>query len=417
MKTSRDLKRRNYSPLNQSNKDNQADEEDLKPSSTGGSSTQHMTELQILCCFLLIMITVISLLVLSKKNISPYSRLFREIMAGGVSACIASFIFFPLSVVNIRLQTSSSIKNIKDKKIGVFKMINIIFMNEGLEGLYCSGIVANCCRGFLNQGLRLGLFPTLKEFIIISLLSFFTTKQQQQQQQHEHSDYLILFIKVLAGMITGGLSAFLCSPFDLAEVLMNTCKQNKNMSSSRKYANTIDALSSVKRREGFCGLWRASKVTTVRAALASGAQLAYYDSAKSFTRQYLEGPAGYFIPVLLSIGAAVSYSIVAAPIDLIKVRMMALKEKEDVSTIIDVSSDDDNKSHKKQNNIVNDINLEKRSGQTISTLQQVRAVIQSEGGVLNLWRGLWPVTLRLIPVVILVFPLMEYMKTLLGVGS
>ncbi len=43
--------------------------------------------------------------------------------------------------------------------------------------------------------------------------------------------------------------------------------------------------------------------------------------------------------------------------------------------------------------------------------------VVAAGGVAALWRGWAPATARLLPVVLLVFPLMEALRTLLGVGA
>jgi hypothetical protein len=148
--------------------------------------------------------------------------------------------------------------------------------------------------------------------------------------------------------------------------------------------------------------------------------------------------------VFTSICAAVAYSTVATPIDLLKVKVMALnndREKELKQSTskttrkstkqLTPANIDDNKDGDDDDDDDDDDSCDKDTGYGLSrprgmmntcekqatVMSQVMEVIKSEGGVLNLWRGLWPATLRLLPVVILVFPLMEKMRLLLGVGE
>jgi hypothetical protein len=248
------------------------------------SAIKNISELSILVLFFSIVALVVGWLIACNSD-PPSYRLVREVVAGGVSASVASFLFFPINVVNIRLQTTSSNAT---KKFGVLKMMNIIFQSEGFQGLWASGIVANCVRSFIHQGLRLGLFPSMKTYIILSLTTTIPLissgsgggageSGEIEVTTDQHQTHFLL--EIVAGMITGGLSAALCNPLDLVEVLMNSEGRSK-------YTNSLDAMVQVIKQQGYSGLWRAGSLTTIRAAMASGAQLAFYDYAKWVTHPY-----------------------------------------------------------------------------------------------------------------------------------
>jgi hypothetical protein len=187
------------------------------------------------------------------------------------------------------------------------------------------------------------------------------------------------------------------------------------------YANSFDALATVARDEGgWRGLWRASGVNMLRASVASGAQLTAYDAAKAATAALVvaaaaaaahsaelattssstaawssEAVGGVLLPwaaaaaslVGPAVVAAVAYTTASAPVDLLKSRRMAAKPTNGSS-----------------------------SGGGKSALAMAAAIVRAEGP-LGLWRGWGVSTARLLPVIVLVFPAMERLRLLLGIGA
>ena len=184
----------------------------------------------------------------------------------------------------------------------------------------------------------------------------------------------------------------MCNPFDLAKVLMSA--QN----TKGRYSNSVHALASVASEEGvWKGLWRASGATMLRATMASGAQLATYDTAKSaaantfkaMTDRGIASPFGFAEATLVSAAAsmlaAVAYTTAAAPADFVRSRLMARTNSD-------------------------------RGDERLGVLGCVAKAVRTEG-IFALWTGWWPSTLRLMPVVVLVFPLMERFRLILGIGA
>jgi hypothetical protein len=348
------------------------------------SRLRAFTEVQCLGVFWLANAALFAIMVSTRsrglEGSAPWP-LLRQVLAGGLAAALAETIFYPTEVVKVRIQLASSEKGGAGGGVagggessGVLGTLRTVFREQGLAGLWAPGIVAGCMRGLVYQGMRLGLFTPIKE----ALYAF--------GSEAEAGVGVGLARKLLAGMLTGMVGAGICSPFDLAKVLMTADgAKTKGVNGAASYANSLDALVTVARREGvWGGLWRASGVSMVRAAVASGAQLATYDYAKTAIA------AGSAIPttspvvhLVASLFAALAYTTASAPLDLVKSRVMAQGS-----------------------------NLSKRRG-AIATAADV---LRNEG-VLNFWRGWWAATLRLMPIVVFVFPLMEQLRILLGVGT
>ncbi len=51
-----------------------------------------------------------------------------------------------------------------------------------------------------------------------------------------------------------------------------------------------------------------------------------------------------------------------------------------------------------------------------NAMSTAAAVVRSDG-VLGLWRGWWPATVRVLPATVLVFPAMEALRSYVGLGS
>lgn len=172
------------------------------------------------------------------------------------------------------------------------------------------------------------------------------------------------------------------------------------------YANSFDALATIARADGVRGLWRASGVNMLRASVASGAQLTAYDAAKAAAAAAAGGDAsgggpaalllrwvaadrlagGAVAAMVCSCVAAVAYTSASAPVDLVKSKLMAVKGFAPPGA----------------------------AGTTAAGV--VLSVVRAEGPK-GLWRGWGVSTMRLLPVVVLVFPAMEHLRLVLGVGA
>ena len=138
-------------------------------------------------------------------------------------------------------------------------------------------------------------------------------------------------------------------------------------------------------------LWRGAPATTLRAALGSGAQLVTYSSAKRMVAASPFLPSGYGLPVLVATCAsAAAYVTAAAPADLVKTRLMLSRESKPGADAEHV--------------------------QYAGALDCLRRSVREEG-VLVLFKGWGASFARLLPVLIIVFPLLERLRMAFGVGT
>ena len=302
-------------------------------------------------------------------------RIAREILAGGLAAALGEAIFYPVEVAKVRLQAARSPKGGKRRGAdatgrGTSLWGELLPLLRGgvLAWAATPGVVAGVVRALIYHGLRLGLFPSVKR-ALTSLIAV---------GGGAGGASVSLAAQMLVGATCGALGAALCNPFDLVKARMAAAPS--------EYPNSVAALAAIARREGgAASLWRGSPATTLRAAMGSGAQLATYDGAKQFiAAQAL--PRG--MPVLLATCAsAAAYTAAAAPADVVKTRLML--SRRDASTA---------------------------SASYAGPLDCLRRSVREEGPMV-LFRGCGASFARLLPVLLLVFPLLESLRAAFGVGS
>jgi hypothetical protein len=216
---------------------------------------RRVSELHCLAGCLALTTCVVAALVATRGQPGPPCLLLREVLAGGLAAGLTEIAFYPTEHVKVRMQTVTAPE---EAKLGLVATARVIYREMGWSGLWCAGVVAGFLRALVYQGLRLGLFPAVKRLLLERVPGAGPLLQ-----------------RVAAGMLTGMLGAALCSPFDLVKVQLSA------PATRGRFANSLDALATVALAEGPRALWRAGGATVLRAAVASGAQLATYDLTKA----------------------------------------------------------------------------------------------------------------------------------------
>ncbi|KAJ1456561.1 mitochondrial carrier domain-containing protein [Pelagophyceae sp. CCMP2097] len=164
---------------------------------------------------------------------------------------------------------------------------------------------------------------------------------------------------MLLGAFCGAVGAMLCNPLDVAKTRLQR--------DASAYGNSLHALASLENP------WRGATATVIRAAMGSAGQLATYDYAK---RQ------GANI-ILATVASSVAYVTCAAPADVIKSRLMVDRAEDSKYT---------------------------------GALDCVVRTVRGEG-LTALFKGWLPSLLRLLPISLYVFPLLEYLRFVLGAGA
>lgn len=248
--------------------------------------------------------------------------------------------FNPLYVLQNRAQL--------DPQAKVSTLARVAVAEHGFfGGLWAPGLIAICLRGGFG-GIRVGLYPQVKEALPGN--GFGT--------------------KLLAGGITGSIGCVLFNPAEVVRV---------RMSGPKPYSSTPSAFLAIAQEEGLVnGLWRGTGVAVTRAAIYSGTQLAFYETAKrTLIRYQILGDDGPPTHLTASFVAGVVAQMACQPVDTLKAV------------------------------------LQNKRGSPSTAIAALRDLIRT-GGTLRLYRGLLPAVACKGPVVMLFLPLVEQFRRCLG---
>jgi solute carrier family 25 (mitochondrial uncoupling protein), member 8/9 len=198
--------------------------------------------------------------------------------------------------------------NIHMPRSGIISTGLGIIKNEGIGALY-SGAGATVIRGFVQGGLRLGLYSPIKE----TLISFDSSAKQ--------SGNLSIATKLMAGSLSGGFAACFSSPIDLIKT---------RQMAQGSAGNALGIVRSIISAEGVQGLWRGSGTAMARVSLLTAVQVASYDEVKKSIAAFKVpglGEGQFSIQLLSSLVAGFAATTATNPIDVVKTCVMAAKKK------------------------------------------------------------------------------------------
>ncbi|KAI9217826.1 mitochondrial carrier domain-containing protein [Blastocladiella britannica] len=260
--------------------------------------------------------------VVAAAEMSPGSRVAREVLAGGLSCAVAGAITNPMDVVKIRMQLQRAL--VDEHQVNsltyrrFFQSTQMIVAEEGLLGLLMPGMAASVMREMSYSALRFGLYSSIKRVLVGS----------DDPAAMAHAG---IVTKFAAGMTSGAIGSCLANPFDLVKIRLQAeagrIVDGVYVTGLRRghpptYSGTWSALTTIVRAEGFVGLYKGVSATAARASLLTAGQMASYDTAKHaiLDQQLLaEGPVLHILSAAIAGLCAVT---VAAPADLVKSRIM-----------------------------------------------------------------------------------------------
>ena len=303
----------------------------------------------------------------------PYTIL-KEVAAAGIGCAIADSIFNPLEIVKVRLQVLSGDATVISSRGFVEELLTIV-RNDGFVNLWTPGLSPTFLRGFLYAGSRIGMYPTVKNFVNDNVP--LTTKVDNNLNRD------IPFVtKLLAGALCGAVGSLIFSPLDLIRI--NFQKNPKC------YSSTATAFIEIFNKDGLPGLWRGSSATVLRATLLSGCQLSIYDQLKTYASVISEHDAdssvtpwlreGPFLHASASFTSGVIAQAVIMPIDAIKTNIMVM-----------------NSNTAQESNVSRQFNPSDRP----ATISGAFSKILKEGGLRGFYRGFAPAVLRQGPCILI----------------
>ena len=220
----------------------------------------------------------------------------------GCSNAIAASFTNPIDVVKTRMQMQG--EGLKaGAGPGVSGTARSIVAAEGAAGLY-RGLSASLCREMSYSGIRMGMYEPARR----SLAGWLGVDPAHTP----------LYLKVLAGAITGCTGSALANPLDLVKVRMQALPK----SGRETYPSVPAALAAIWREGGVGGLWRGTVPTVQRATLLTASQVPAYDHVKHLMLEGGHMREGYLCHFFCSMVAGVVAAAVTSPVDLVKSRMM-----------------------------------------------------------------------------------------------
>jgi dicarboxylate transporter 10 len=207
----------------------------------------------------------------------------------------ASLLLNPLDVIKVRMQFTPSASR------SMFTCAKISALQAGgfIRGLVLPGLAATFVRDVLNGSFRVGLY-----------------KEIERQMFTPDSSAPILVRKLVTGLVIGATGAGLWSHTDLIKTRMQLDHLQK-----RLYRSTWDAYRVTYRTEGMTGLYRGVGPNMIRAGLITTCHVGSYDFLKNMLSMHV-GDNSVTWTVCGFMSALVTTTI-AAPIDLIRTRVMA----------------------------------------------------------------------------------------------
>lgn len=208
-----------------------------------------------------------------------------------------------MDLAKVRLQLQGSKKaeigpSYKVKYKGLLHVVKTIYLEEGIRSLW-NGIVAGIHRQIVFAGLRISLYPIIRDRIC------FNGKEPSLLQ------------RIIAGLLSGGISISIASPTDVVKIRLQSQGQNKI------YEGAIDAYRKIFQNEGPKGFYRGLIPNIIRCSIMNSSELATYDHLKhSIVVNYKVDPDLKSLHFLCAIVASFVAVLLASPVDVVKTRVM-----------------------------------------------------------------------------------------------
>ncbi|KAI0594177.1 mitochondrial carrier domain-containing protein [Biscogniauxia sp. FL1348] len=194
---------------------------------------------------------------------TPFMRAALPFLNGGVSGMIATTVIQPVDMIKVRLQLAGEGVATGPKPTPISIAREIIGQGKALD-LY-TGLSAGLLRQAVYTTARLGFFDTFMKSL--------TTRAKDNGTQVGFAE------RAGAGLVAGGLAAFIGNPADLALIRMQS-DGLKPIAERKNYKSVVDAVTSIVRSEGVTALWAGATPTVVRAMSLNLGQLAFFSEAK-----------------------------------------------------------------------------------------------------------------------------------------
>ncbi|KAI4340236.1 hypothetical protein MLD38_025095 [Melastoma candidum] len=220
----------------------------------------------------------------------------------GLSVAVATGFTHPLDVLKVRLQMQ--LVGQRGPLTGMGQILANVVKKEGPSSLYL-GLTPALTRSILYGGLRLGLYEPTKHF---------------SETVCGSSN---IFVKLASGAFSGAIATALTNPVEVVKVRLQ-------MNSNLRNGGPIAEGRKIASEEGVKALWKGVGPAMARAAALTASQLATYDESKQILLRWTsleEGTNLHFVSSAIAGGVS---TLMTAPMDMVKTRLMLQRESKAV---------------------------------------------------------------------------------------
>ena len=227
------------------------------------------------------------------KPASLQQDILAAVLAGGAS-CLAATATHPIDLIKIRMQLQPTLPDGTKKYRNMMQGIVLVAKEEGIKKGVYKGIEGAWMRESVYSTMRLGLYEPIKRGMGVK------------------KDSSVLW-KFLSGSMAGLVASAIANPLDLLKIRMQASKEAQPISWH---------IQEVYKHGGIRGFWKGVFPTMIRAMKMNGTKLAVYDSIKHgiIDGGYMKD--GVVAQFVASVGAGFFQTVVTAPMDNIKTRIM-----------------------------------------------------------------------------------------------
>ncbi|KAH9786155.1 mitochondrial substrate carrier family protein [Citrus sinensis] len=232
------------------------------------------------------------------------SHIVHHFGTSGLAVAVATAVTHPLDVLKVRLQMQ--FVGQKGPLNGMGRLFLQILKKEGPKSLYL-GLTPALTRSILYGGLRLGLYEPSK---YACDWAFGSTN---------------ILVKIASGAFAGATATALTNPTEVLKVRLQ-------MNSSMKQSGSIAEMRRLISEEGIRALWKGVGPAMARAAALTASQLATYDESKRILIRWTPLEEGFHLHLISSAVAGTMSTLITAPVDMVKTRLMLQRESRKVGS-------------------------------------------------------------------------------------
>ncbi|EDW35861.1 GL16987 [Drosophila persimilis] len=277
-----------------------------------------------------------------------------DFVLGGVAAMGAGLVTNPVEVIKIRMQLQGELaargshaqpyKNVLQAFVAVAK-------NDGILGLQ-KGLAPALCFQFIINSIRLSTY----------------TRAVEKGWVHNKKGEISFLRGMFWGALGGVVGSYCASPFFLIKTQLQA-QAAKQIAVGYQHSHTsmTNAIRQIYRKSGFFGLWRGSMASVIRTTVASSVQISTFGKAKSLLKDNDIITQPTCLSFFSGLAAGSFVSVAVTPFDVITTRLYN-----------------------------QGVDSHGRGLYYKGWLDCVAKILRSEG-VYGVYKGFWPIYLRMAP--------------------